>query len=153
LVKARYLVFSDTMKRVRAWNIQQYTANKVTLLPDLQCNYSSDANMKDGPPHTLIELSMFFDHCDHFLLTAGTFAYWPGWKSTGHVLLSRLQFVALQKNKTFWTKAEEDDYFPPNVRLVEPCKGQLDRFCTVSEAREPLWNQWKTTLVASKDST
>ena len=137
------------MSRVQAWNLQQYTPNKVTFLSDLRCKHSSDDanNMKSAPPHALIELSMFFDHCDHFLLTAGTFPYWAGWKSTGHVLHSKLQFVSFASNKSFWSKADEEDYFPPNCRLVEPCEGQLDRFCNVSEARDPLWNQWKMKLL------
>ena len=76
LVKANYLVFSDTMSVVRGWNLSQYTQNenKVILLPDLRCKHSS---VKDAP-HALIELSIFLDRCDHFLLTAGTFAYWAG---------------------------------------------------------------------------
>jgi hypothetical protein len=49
-------------------------------------------------------------------------------RAAGHFLLSKLQFVASQKNKTFWTMIadisiieEEDDYFLQTL-LVEPCK-------------------------------
>mmetsp|Transcript_20610 Transcript_20610/g.29520 ORF Transcript_20610/g.29520 Transcript_20610/m.29520 type:complete len:387 (-) Transcript_20610:66-1226(-) len=140
LMKAHYLVLSDTMSRVRRWNLQQYTRNNVTLLDDLHCRLSP-----------LAELSLLFDHCDHLLLTAGTFGIWAGWKSKGHVLMSKLQYVTMRLNKTFFTAQDEESYFPPNVRLLQPCKGELDRFCEVSEARDPHWNDWKKDLVPGRN--
>jgi len=90
LTKAHYLVLSDTISRVRKWNLQQYTRNNLTLLEDLNCQFSS----------SLSELSLLFDHCDHLFLSAGSFGMSAGWKSKGHVLVSKLQFVDLRLNKT-----------------------------------------------------
>jgi len=136
LTKAHYLVFSDSITRVRKWNLQQYTRNSITLLDDLHCQYSSP----------LSELSMLLDHCDHLFLSAGTFGMCAGWRSKGHVLVSKLQFVALRLNKTFISAKDELDHFPPNVHLVHPCEGDIDKFCEVSESRDPHWNDWKANL-------
>jgi len=82
--------------------------------------------MKDGSLHTLIELSVFLDHCDHFLLTAGIFAYLSGWKSTCSLIQAAVCCLVEEQDildESRYIIEEEDDYFPPNISLVEPCKG------------------------------
>ena len=90
--------------------------------------------MKDGSLHTLTELSMLARMEVH---------------RTCSLIQAAVCCLAEEQDildESRYIIEEEDDNFPPNISLVEPCKVQLDRFYTVSAPRDPLWNQWKTAL-------
>ena len=144
LKTAQYLVLTDDVQRVKKWNLHEHTANKLVLLHDLNCSLSTESH------NTMMELSILFNHCDHLLLTVGTFSYWAGWKSVGHVLASSIQMYSFKNKGTAYTKAEEEDFFPPNFRLIKQCDGEVDKFCTVTDPRDPTWNNWKLALLEKK---
>jgi len=128
-----FLVFSDTLDVVKGWNISQYSSQSVT--------YAGDYLLHDKLNTSLIEFEILLNHCDHQLLTSGTYGWWAGWKSKGYVLYSELQYV---KNNKILPK--DENYFPPNFHLVYPCPEDIDRYCGVKEPKDPNWNNWKLDL-------
>ena len=114
--------FGLCVHKTRVFVAMKMKLSGLVLLYDLNRSLSAESHT------TMMELSILFNHCDHLLLTVGTFSYWAGWKSVGHVLASSIQMYSFKNKGTAYTKAEDEHFFPPNFRLIKQCDGEVDKF-------------------------
>lgn len=136
--RSHYVFFSDTMQTVQSWNLEKYTSNKIYYFNELYTNITSTTtntplNEYKFEKTTLSEMAFLLDHCDHLLLTSGTFSYWAGWKSKGLVLYSQ------QNNNDM----AGQHFYPPNFHIVRHCVEDKDKHCSVSPPKDITWNNWK----------